>query len=397
VRNAYLSVSGGEEADFWLMLGDNAYNSGTDAEFQRAVFDTFPSLLRRLVVWPTIGNHEGLTADAATQSGPHYDIFSLPKNGEAGGVASMTEAYYSFDYANIHFIVLNSFDSPRTPPSAMLDWLVADLMTATADWLIAFWHHPPYSKGSHDSDAPTPPRDLELAEMRANVLPILDDYGIDLVLAGHSHSYERSVLLDSHYMTSDTLSSANKLDAGTGIPGNFYLKPSFLPGRAAHEGAVYAVAGSSGLVSPRVGIHPAMVVTFDLMGSMLLEIDGNELHAAFLDEDRVRKDTFTVVKGCHGDTAFGDSDGDGTCDDLDCAVGNATVAVDELELSGATVGELIAVSEEFTACTSIVAGDDFAIGPHGVVRLRAGESLVLGNGFSVSTGGSVELVLEPTL
>ena len=93
------------------MLGDNAYTNGTDAEYQGAVFDTYADMLQRSVLWPAFGNHDALSASSVTQSGPYYDIFSLPRAGEAGGIASGTEAYFSFDYANIHFIVLNSEDT----------------------------------------------------------------------------------------------------------------------------------------------------------------------------------------------------------------------------------------------------------------------------------------------
>src|SRR4029450_1136767 len=120
-------------------------------------------------------------ADSPTQTGPYYDIFTLPRNAEAGGVASGTEAYYSFDYGNIHFICLDSFDTPRSATGAMAQWLQRDLADTTQDGIIAFWHHPPYSKGSHDSDTQTP-----LIEMRQNFLPILEAGGVDLVLSGHS-------------------------------------------------------------------------------------------------------------------------------------------------------------------------------------------------------------------
>ena len=48
-------------------------------EYQNAVFNMYPTLLRQSVVWPTLGNHDGETADSATQTGPYYDIFTLPK------------------------------------------------------------------------------------------------------------------------------------------------------------------------------------------------------------------------------------------------------------------------------------------------------------------------------
>ena len=194
VRNAYLSFTGTRHTDLWLMLGDNAYEDGTDGEYQNAVFNMYPTLLRQSVVWPTLGNHDGETADSAFQTGPYYDIFTLPKNGEAGGVASGTEAYYSFDFGNIHFIVLDSFETSRLPQGAMLTWLTNDLAATTKPWIIAYWHHPPYSKGSLDSDT-----DPILKEMRQNVLPILEAGGVDLVLTAHAQWYQRSYLIDGHY------------------------------------------------------------------------------------------------------------------------------------------------------------------------------------------------------
>src|SRR5918999_3673995 len=203
VRDAYLNYKGSRNTDLWLMLGDNAYIDGTDNEYQAALFDMYPTLLRQTVLWPTLGDRDGHTADSATNTGPYYDIFTLPKQGEAGGVASGTEAYYSFDYANIHFVELESFETNRSPTGAMLTWLQRDLAANTQPWVIVFFHHPPYSKGSHNSDA-----EIELVQMRQSALPILENFGVDLVLAGHSHAYERSFLLDGHYGNSSTFEPA---------------------------------------------------------------------------------------------------------------------------------------------------------------------------------------------
>jgi hypothetical protein len=97
VRDGYHTFNAGSPyADLWLMLGDNAYDDGTDAEFQAAVFDMYPQTLRQSVLWPTLGNHDGHTATASSQTGPYFDIFKLPTAGEAGGAPSATEAYYSF-------------------------------------------------------------------------------------------------------------------------------------------------------------------------------------------------------------------------------------------------------------------------------------------------------------
>ena len=292
VRDAYESFAAGRRADLWLMLGDNAYVAGTDAEYQAAVFDMYPRELRTTVLWPTLGNHDGTNADSATQTGPYYDIFTLPRAAEAGGVASGTEAYYSFDYGNLHFVSLDSFESDRSPTGPMLTWLAADLAANHRDWVIAYWHHPPYSKGSHDSDA-----DGWMTDMRENALPILESLGVDLVLTGHSHAYERSYLLDGHYGTSDTLVASMVLDGGDGRPegDGAYGKPS--PGPAPHEGAVYSVVGCSGQVSGGTLDHPAMFISLSQLGSLVLDVDRATLTARFLGTSGAVLDSYTVIKG----------------------------------------------------------------------------------------------------
>jgi tetratricopeptide (TPR) repeat protein len=291
VRDAYAAFTGPRGTDVWLMLGDNAYNSGTDEEYQRAVFDMYPETLRSVPLWPTFGNHDGISAQSSTQSGPYYDIFTLPADGSAGGVPSGTEAYYAFDYANIHFICLDSYESSRAPNGAMLAWLARDLAGDRALWTIAFWHHPPYSKGSHDSD-----REIELVEMRQNVLPILEARGVDLVLSGHSHSYERSYLIDGHYGFTWDFNETNVKDAGDGREDGdgAYVKPG--AGPQAHAGAVYTVAGSSGQISGGTLDHPAMSLSLDLLGSLVIDVNGDRLDAKFLDDLGVVRDSFSIVK-----------------------------------------------------------------------------------------------------
>ncbi len=293
VRDAYYAHPGSDQTDLWLMLGDNAYNRGTDLEYQSAVFNEYSEMLRRSVLWPSFGNHDGASAQAATQTGPYFDIFTLPRNAEAGGVTSGTEAYYSYDHANIHFVVLDSFGSDRSPDGAMLTWLRADLEANRQDWTIAYWHHPPYSRGSHNSNTET-----ALRQMRQNALPILEDYGVDLVLAGHSHAYERSHLLDGHYGLSTTLVPAMILNAGGGNPdgSGAYTKPQ--RGSDPHKGTVYVVAGSSGKLSSEGTLnHPAMFISLEVLGSLVLTVNGNRLDAEFLQSTGTVRDTFTILKG----------------------------------------------------------------------------------------------------
>ncbi|MCP4265962.1 MAG: DNRLRE domain-containing protein [Candidatus Brocadiaceae bacterium] len=298
VRDAFKNYTGSTETHLWLMLGDNAYNDGTDSEYQASVFNTYPELLQQIPLWSTLGNHDGHSADSAFQTGPYYDIFTLPKNAEAGGVMSGTEAYYSFEYGNIHFVVLDSYDSNRTPGGAMLTWLHNDLAVNQKEWVIAFWHHPPYTKGSHNSDS-----ESQLIDMRSNALPILEDYGVDLVLTGHSHSYERSFLIDGHYgFSSEFNPSQHTVDGGDGrVEGDgAYSKTGGIG--ATHSGAVYMVAGCSGKATGGSLDHPVMFLSLNSLGSIVLNVNGNQLDVEFLDSNVPPNgpnvlDHFTISKG----------------------------------------------------------------------------------------------------
>ena len=93
----------------------------------------------RLVVWPTLGNHDGYTADSDSESGPYYDIFTMPTAGETGGLPSGTESYYAFDYGPLHVTVIDQevdFDSG----SAQYSWIEQDLSQSAAPWKFVLLH-----------------------------------------------------------------------------------------------------------------------------------------------------------------------------------------------------------------------------------------------------------------
>jgi hypothetical protein len=240
-------------------------------------------------------------------------MFSFPTHGEAGGLPSGTEKYYSFDYANIHFVCLDSELSDRAVDGPMLTWLKADLEANTRDWLIAFWHSPPYSKGSHDSDNIFD-NFGNMTEMRSNAVQLLETYGVDLVMCGHSHIYERSFLLHGHYGFSTELEPAMIKDAGDGRPDGTgaYLKPATDPNR--NEGAVYVVAGCSGWATSRTGHHPIMCFDELQTGSLVIDVSGHRLDAKFLRETGAIDDSFSIIKGAQPESlricTFNVKDGD---------------------------------------------------------------------------------------
>jgi len=292
VRDAYYGYVGNEHTDAVLMLGDNAYREGTDAQYQNAVFDNmYEDILQKSVLWSCPGNHEYYTAGAT----PYYDIFTFPTAGQAGGLASGTEAYYSFDYGNIHFISMDSHNTPKNPGDPMLVWLQNDLNFTSQDWIVVIFHHPPYTKGSHDSDNLNDSAGY-MRDMRENVLPMLESAGVDLVLSGHSHSYERSHLVKGHYGFSNTLTQSMILDDGGGKINENGAYDKKVTGATAGDGAVYITAGASGKVTGGSLDHPVMYYSLNRLGAISLEICDNQLDLKYINDYGVIDDYFSIVK-----------------------------------------------------------------------------------------------------
>ena len=273
--------------DLWLTTGDNAYRSGTNDQFQAGFFEPYKSILRNIPVWPIYGNHDA-------RRWVFFDIFTFPTKAQSGGVASGTEHYYSFDYANIHFVMLDSQESSHETNGEMLTWLKKDLQATKQKWLIAFLHHPPYTKGSHDSDSKWDSNG-RLITARENIIPILEKAGVDLVLAGHSHMYERSDLINCHYdfsssFTSDMVREKNKK--------NIYKKEE--NNISANSGTIYSVIGSSSKVDNGPLDHPAMPHSLKEAGSMIFDVNKNQLKAYFINKTGQVKDRFEIIKNVSG-------------------------------------------------------------------------------------------------
>jgi hypothetical protein len=364
VMNGFLaynkSQAGNEPLDMLLLLGDNAYLEGTDEQWQGAFFDIYTEIIKGVATWPTIGNHEmgtGAPFDIcvyrripACESGPvlmnlggissssdpnsydsdgdgpdstglpYLNIFTLPSKGEMGGVPSGTEQYYSLNYGNVHVISLDSQLTNRDEAqrAIMRDWLVDDLSANELDWTIVIFHHPPYSKGSnHDSD-----REQNEIDMRVTFAPVFENYGVDVIYSGHSHSYERSWYLRGHYGMSDSFDISNNafLDSH-GKPALGQGSEPYRQGEA--EGrSVYTVAGNAGKADkekpcpegmkmgctlPNWLKHPAHR-TFDkavaeyksngiaLKGSIVLDANKSTLTSRFVDEHGQVLDYFTITR-----------------------------------------------------------------------------------------------------
>ena len=364
VMNGFLkynkSQAGDEPIDLLLLLGDNAYLEGTDEQWQGAFFDIYTDIIQGTATWPTIGNHEmgvgapfdiciftkipaceagpvmmnvgGISAssdpdsydsdgDGPDPSGlPYLNIFTLPSKGEMGGIPSGTEQYYSFNYGNVHVVSLDSqlTNRDKTMRATMRDWLVDDLSANESDWTIVIFHHPPYSKGSnHDSD-----REQNEIDMRVTFAPVFENYGVDVIYSGHSHSYERSWYLRGHYGMSDSFDVTR--DALLDADGNPRLGQGSepYPQGGAEGRAVYTVAGNAGKADkeklcpegqvmgctlPNWLQHPAHRTFSEsapgyqrngiaLKGSIVLDANKSSLTSRFVDEHGQVLDYFTIKR-----------------------------------------------------------------------------------------------------
>ncbi|MDH5518671.1 MAG: metallophosphoesterase family protein [Gammaproteobacteria bacterium] len=281
--------------DLIMTTGDNAYRSGTNQQFQQNFFNLYSDIFTSTVVWPLYGNHDA-------RRWAFFNIFSFPENAEAGGVASHSERYYSFDFGNVHFVMLDSFDGAKDQDDEMLVWLKKDLALNNSRWLVAALHHPPYSKGNQDSDDQSDSRG-RLFNSRQNIVPVLEKYGVDLVLSGHSHSYERSHLIDCHYGLASSFNSAMLAAKAETDPLSAIRHYTKSAKTRAHQGAIFAVVGSTAKLNRQGSFdHPAMDVGLAEYGSFVLDIEADTMTGRFINQNGQQRDAFVVKKDSKQET-----------------------------------------------------------------------------------------------
>ncbi len=285
VRDGFLNFSNSTSPDLMLLLGDNAYTYGTDEEYQAALFENmYEDILINTHLWSSTGNHDLLYGNEDV----FYGIFSQPTNGELGGVPSNSEGYYSFNYGNVHFVTIETSDEDLSVGGDMANWLVNDLSNNIQHWTVVYFHHPIYS-GGHDTD-----EESDLITLRENFAPIIEQYGADLVVYGHSHRYERTGLIKGHFGFSNTWNpSTMAIDDGLGQEdnGGVYDKGT------SSNGTVYVTTGNAGKGLGDDGAKPVHKVTYGEIGSGVLDIDGERLDYKQLDGDGNVIDYFSIIKG----------------------------------------------------------------------------------------------------
>lgn len=242
------------EPQLFLGLGDVAYGRGTEQELQENLFVPMAELLTQVPLFAALGNHEYLTE----QGQPYLDNLHLPRSPTGG------ERYYSFAWGPVHFFALDSscvigMASPeRCSPSTQAQWLEQELAHSRAPWKVAFFHHPPWSSGRHGSED----------AVRLLFSPLFERHGVDLVLTGHDHHYERTLPM-----------------LGEG------------PAPEGTRGVTYVVVGTGGAaLRPFPGERPAWSVIRNdtTYGFLEVEAEADTLTARMLTPEGQVLDTFTL-------------------------------------------------------------------------------------------------------
>jgi predicted phosphodiesterase len=283
-------------ASFILSLGDQTEDDAI-YQIQHNYFSQLESVLKNSPLYTTVGNH-----DDHDSLYNYLRTFTLPAKAEAGGVASNTEEYYSLDYSNIHVVVLSTEIYDDKKYKAQVAWLKKDLAANKQKWLIACMHQPFHSGGYHPTD------EEDGAQKRRNDwLTVLENNGIDIVLQGHNHVYERSYLVDNLIGRSNTITSANKIDTTLGRldKDGPYRKPS---GKQPHKGTIFISCTGGGVANaikhyPKpFNIFPIAFPGADFEGSLVIDVKGNQMDVKFICDEKNKEgshiwDYFTIIKG----------------------------------------------------------------------------------------------------
>jgi predicted MPP superfamily phosphohydrolase len=206
-----------QKPEFVLVTGDNVYNSGLAREYLARFFSVylFPEasqdmgapLMRSVPFYMILGNHDvqAFNLDKFPDGLAYFYYNDTPLNApqtevtvEARGQPAVLKAFekgtggrypkaanYSFDHGNVHIVCLdaNAYANPLDP--SLVDWLRSDLRSTKAGWKIVSYHHPGFNSSKAHYDY----------QLWRLLSPLLEELGVDLVLNGHVHNYQRSVPL----------------------------------------------------------------------------------------------------------------------------------------------------------------------------------------------------------
>jgi len=248
---------------FALHTGDIVHSGGictgadsSWSQYLRGYFDVYKEIIKQTPFYTSVGNHELNNGSCGYQA--YTDVYHLPENAPSGD----EERYYSFDWGNVHVVVLNT-QQDYSAGSTQNNWLKNDLQNTDRRWIVAAFHKPAYSSGNHGSNS----------DVQNEIVPVLEQYGVDVVLNGHDHIYERTCPI--------------KNDACTTIDDG---------------GVVYFVTGGAG-----ASLYSTNGDWFTANSSsknhfLMFDVDDCQMDISAIDENGATFDTLTIDK-CLGNFA----------------------------------------------------------------------------------------------
>ncbi len=212
------------DADFITINGDIVDKGSLEYEWDW-LFNNMSDVMMNYAIAPIAGNHENQTNSFVN----HFNLCP------AAGSATATGVYYSFDYSNAHFVMLNTNENSTTYSDfsvEQVEWMKADIQAAADEgmWIIVLLHKGPYTTSNHATDSDI----MGATGVRTLIAPIFAELGVDLVLQGHDHIYARSkpVMADG---TADAPTCITELYEGQSV--DYQLNP---------DGSIYLIPSTAG-------------------------------------------------------------------------------------------------------------------------------------------------------
>ena len=276
--------------DIIVNTGDNVYESGLDSEYARYFFPIYNAdtpdpkvgapLLRSVPFYTVMANHDVHAKDALKHPAADFDKYPdalayytamhLPLNGpvpppsptpllgdpaliagfqSCAGTRFPQMANYSFDHGDAHFLCLDSNDYIDPTDPALHAWIEADLKSTDALWKFVVYHHPAFNVGAEH---------YQEQQMRA-LSPLFERHGVDFVLNGHEHVYQRTMPL--RFSPGDLTKAPPSHISDRRIPGVFTVDKAFDgKSKTKPEGIIYITTGAGGkeLYDPGFDAHPEL-------------------------------------------------------------------------------------------------------------------------------------------
>jgi predicted MPP superfamily phosphohydrolase len=257
-----------QEPQFVLTTGDNVYQNGLEEEYRKNLFPYYLSqqndptkgtlLMNTIPFYMVLGNHDVRSDSLDKQPGSfaYFYYNDLPMNAPKTertatlrGSANLVKAFkkntkprfpamsnFSFDYGNVHITCLDANDYVNPLDPLLITWLKRDIGKSNADWKIVTFHHPGFNSSIAHYDY----------QLMRLLSPLFEKLGVNLVLTGHVHNYQRSVPLlfdpkkneaGDQYIISPEGKVDGTFTLDTNFDGDKYTKP---------KGIIYIVTGAGG-------------------------------------------------------------------------------------------------------------------------------------------------------